>query len=226
MPNRIVRSLIQAGPELLFLLFGRKIFLRMTNFWHAILSPYLYSKLLSVCMWWLFGWSLRNLDAGELPIFTQHMYGYTSVKMIVHWFQVMRVGRLQLFDDTTALLYPGHMVSLIPISQIKTPIAVYYGGRDTISDPSYILERCQSAIVQVTNIPEYEHLDFMWARDVDEKVTFRLLSLLKHLRPKPHAKRTPKEEEVQNFTHVMSNNGYNSVTNTPLSISSFQNGKL
>ena len=61
------------------------------------------------------------------------LYSYSSVKSVVHWFQVMRTGgHLRMFDDGAP---SAHRVpSLYDITTMELPIAVFAGGRDTVID--------------------------------------------------------------------------------------------
>lgn len=202
MPNVLVQSLCRASPELLFLLFGKQIFLRSAIFWRSILSCTAYARLLDYCMWWLFGWSCAKLSAVEKPWLYSHLFSYTSTKMIVHWFQVMRSSRFQMYDDTTALLNPGHIPPSLPIEQVSCPIAVFLGGRDTLCDADYTLGKCAERIVEVHRIGEYEHLDFIWADDVQEQITPRLLELLSRLQARPKVEKARRPSSSQNTSRL------------------------
>lgn len=165
------------------MLFGKKIFLSITNFWRTVLSREAYVKLLDCFMHWLFNWDVSKIHARDKPTLYSHLYSYTSTKMIVHWFQIMRSGRFQMYDDAMAFLTPNHIPPSMPITQVSVPIAVFVGGKDTLCDAGYMLERCKS-VVEVFDIPDYEHLDFIWSEDVNEQVTPRLLELLSRLKPR------------------------------------------
>lgn len=63
---------------------------------------------------------------------------------------------------------------------ITAPVGLYYGGNDLMTDMNYINERV-SGIVSTTFVEEYDHLDFVWSKDVRSKVWFPLLDdLEKH----------------------------------------------
>lgn len=167
-PNQLVQNLIHTSPSLLFLLFGRREFLSVTDFWREVLSPAAYVRLLDFAMWWLLGWRNENIDPSDKTVLYPHLYSYTSTKMIVHWFQVMRRSRFQMFDEDSGLGGVGHIPPSIPIAQIRTPIILFSGGADTLADENYIMERCHSNILEHHHIPHYGHLDFLWARDLKE----------------------------------------------------------
>lgn len=49
-----------------------------------------------------------------------------------------------------------------PIGQISCPMAIFYGGIDYLTDIPWLL-RVVPKETQVFSIPDYEHLDTMWA---------------------------------------------------------------
>jgi len=49
-----------------------------------------------------------------------------------------------------------------PISRIKAPMAVFYGGRDELPDFEWLLKQMpENAIIH--KIDKYEHMDLIWA---------------------------------------------------------------
>ncbi|CAG8728421.1 19776_t:CDS:2, partial [Cetraspora pellucida] len=59
--------------------------------------------------------------------------------------------------------------SVKSVVQITTPIAIFYGGCDSLLDITMLLEQIPKPVI-VREIPEYEHLDFIWASDINHKV--------------------------------------------------------
>jgi lysosomal acid lipase/cholesteryl ester hydrolase len=72
----------------------------------------------------------------------------------------------------------GHITPAFPLNQIKTPIAIFIGLKDTLPDLKYTLENCKKPLL-VKTVEDYEHLDFIWASDLDEVVIPDVLDLLK-----------------------------------------------
>ncbi len=48
----------------------------------------------------LFGWDMANIEPADKPLLYSHIYSYSSVKSVVHWFQLMRSKRFQVYDDS------------------------------------------------------------------------------------------------------------------------------
>lgn len=105
-----------------------------------------------------------------------HLYSFTSTKSIVHWFQIIRTKSFQMYDDevqaplsSLSSISKYTKVAKFPTRNIRTPIALVYGGKDSLVDIDVMLKELPAHTV-ATEIQHYEHLDFLWARDVDALV--------------------------------------------------------
>lgn len=188
--NKFITSLIRLNPSLLYLLFGRRIFLSSTLFWKSAMPRKVFGQFLGAWMHWLFGWTLENIAEEDKGQLFSRLYTFTSVKMLVHWFQVIQAGRFQMFEEclgpgTVSGRGSGHPAPRVPLDQIRTPLALIVGGRDTLCDEEYLVERVSLRIVGAERLPDYEHLDFIWADDVPKRITRPILALLANLRPRP-----------------------------------------
>jgi lysosomal acid lipase/cholesteryl ester hydrolase len=104
-----------------------------------------------------------------------HLYSFTSTKSVVHWFQIIRNKNFQFFDDE--IHAPFSIVASerfykpvkYPTRNIKTPIVLLYGDSDSLVDINVMLEGLPRGTV-AKPIATYEHLDFLWASDVDCQV--------------------------------------------------------
>ena len=109
------------------------------------------------------------------------LYSYSSVKSISHWFQMARTGRFQMFDDSANANIsrrPGHVPLAYPLKQIKAPVVLFSGQRDTLADHKYTRSRLGDSLHEDIVIPEYEHLDFLMSRDVDTVLFPKILQVL------------------------------------------------
>ncbi|KAI8801748.1 Alpha/Beta hydrolase protein, partial [Cladochytrium replicatum] len=176
--NKFINSLISAHPEVIYLLFGRKVLLSSTHFWSSILSPRTYAAVIDACMWFLFGWTSQCID--HKNIVYRHLYSYTSVKTVVHWFQIMRVKRFQMYDENPTMIAnasTGHVVPRYPTEHIQTPVALFYGGKDTLPDTQYIIRNSPTPVFCL-QVLEYEHLSFIWGTHQTKLLFPPLLGLL------------------------------------------------
>ena len=173
--NGVVDALVKASPQVLFLLFGRRSILSSATMWQSILYPPLFTKVIDVGLSFLFGWKTQNISTSQKLAAYPHLYSFTSTKSVVHWFQIIRTKSFQMYDDDVSppmlLSSSGKYtkVAKYPTRNIKTPIVLVYGGSDSLVDITVMLRELprQTAAIE---IPHYEHLDFLWARDVDTQV--------------------------------------------------------
>lgn len=88
-----------------------------------------------------------------------------------------------MFDDevsTPLSLSSGskyYKVAKFPTRNIRTPIVLVYGGSDSLVDIDVMLRELPRHTV-VRGVGKYEHLDFLWASDVDEMVFPHVLEAL------------------------------------------------
>ncbi|KAI0010860.1 alpha/beta-hydrolase [Xylariaceae sp. FL0662B] len=173
--NGIVDALVKASPQVLFLLFGRRSILSSATMWQSILYPPIFIQCIDMGLSFLFGWKTKNISVSQKLAAYPHLYSFTSTKSVVHWFQIIRNKSFQMYDDdvqnplaiNTSSKYTK--VAKYPTRNIRTPIVLLYGGSDSLVDIKVMLRELPSRTV-ATEIPHYEHLDFLWARDVDSQV--------------------------------------------------------
>jgi lysosomal acid lipase/cholesteryl ester hydrolase len=179
----IVSSLVKTNPEILFLLFGRRAILGSTTMWSALLYPAIFAWFIDKSLSFLFNWQMRNILPHQKLAAYPHLYSFTSTKSVVHWFQIIRNGTFQMFDDevsTPLSLSQGskyYKVAKFPTRNIRTPIVLIYGGSDSLVDIELMLKELPRHTV-VREIKKYEHLDLLWASDVDQLVFPHVLEAL------------------------------------------------
>ncbi|KAI1803762.1 alpha/beta-hydrolase [Daldinia bambusicola] len=190
--NGIVDALIKASPQVLFLLFGRRSILSSATMWQSILYPPLFMKVIDMGLSFLFGWKTKNISVSQKLAAYPHLYSFTSTKSVVHWFQIIRNQSFQMYDDdvqtplsiNTSSKYTK--VAKYPTRNIKTPIVLVYGGSDSLVDIEVMMRELPNRTV-ATEIPHYEHLDFLWARDVDIQVFQHVFDALENFKGAEHS---------------------------------------
>lgn len=191
--NGIVDALIKASPQVLYLLFGRRSILASATMWQSILYPPLFCKTIDMGLSFLFGWHAQNMSTSQKLAAYPHLYSFTSTKSVVHWFQIIRTASFQMYDDDVqAPLSIGSVskytkVAKFPTRNIKTPIVLVYGGSDSLVDINVMLRELPPHTV-ATEIPHYEHLDFLWAREVDTLVFPHVFDALESFATADHTK--------------------------------------
>ena len=173
--NGIVDALVKTSPDVLFLAFGRKSILSSATMWQGILYPPIFVRLIDMSLSFLFNWSGRNITPHQKLAAYPHLYSFTSTKSVVHWFQIIRNKSFQMFDDDAASRFSigasdrYYKVAKFPTRNIKTPIVLVYGGSDSLVDINIMLKELPKHTT-AQEIKHYEHLDFLWAEEVDELV--------------------------------------------------------
>lgn len=191
--NGVVDSLMKVSPSVLFLLFGRRSILSSATMWETILYPPLFCRVLDMSLGFLFNWQTQNISASQKLAAYPHLYSFTSTKSVVHWFQIIRNKCFQMYDDdvhqplgvSTTTRYSK--VAKYPTRNIRTPVVLVYGGSDSLVDIKAMLKELPPQTV-ATEIPHYEHLDFLWARDVDTQVFQHVFDALDSFTDAEHTK--------------------------------------
>jgi lysosomal acid lipase/cholesteryl ester hydrolase len=179
----IVASLCKSNPEVLYLAFGRRAIMSSATMWQALLYPAIFTWFIDKSLDFLFGWRTRNITAHQKLAAYPHLYSFTSTKCVVHWFQIIRNGTFQMYDDEVATpLAVGnsskyYKVAKFPTRNIKTPIVLVYGGSDSLVDINLMMKELPKHTV-AKKIQKYEHLDLLWASDVDQLVFPHVLEAL------------------------------------------------
>jgi len=191
----IVASLCKSNPEVLFLAFGRRAILGSSTMWQALLYPAIFVWFIDKSLNFLFSWKTQNIAPHQKLAAYPHLYSFTSTKSVVHWFQIIRNGKFQMYDDevTTPLAVGNgskyYKVAKFPTRNIKTPIVLVYGGSDSLVDIKLMLKELPKHTV-AKEIKKYEHLDLLWASDVDKLVFPHVLEALENYAVPEKTKRT------------------------------------
>ncbi|KAG0351923.1 cholesterol esterase [Gamsiella multidivaricata] len=168
--NGLVNSIVKAAPNVIYLLLGRKTPLNAALFWQALLHPTTYATIIDMAVKFLFGWNCRSISPVQKSVSYQHLYSFTSVRVLVMYDDVQ--PRVPYLSSTR-----GHCPHPFPTNQITVPMAIFYGGDDTLVDVKALLSDLPD-LVGIWEIPNYEHLDFLWADGLDKQVYPHILQLL------------------------------------------------
>lgn len=95
-------SLVTAFPAVVSMLFGRKaMFAKVLNI-KNILTPHMFSNLVSRAMFFLFKWRCDNITQTRKPALYQHIFSPSSVLCVLHWFQIMEANVLTNYKYSQA----------------------------------------------------------------------------------------------------------------------------
>ncbi|GLB37377.1 putative partial alpha/beta-hydrolase lipase region [Lyophyllum shimeji] len=185
----VVDGLMKASPTLVFLFFGRKAILSSATMWQSIVYPPIFANIIDRSLRFLFNWHSRNISPLQKVAAYAHLYSFASVKSVVHWFQIMRNGAFQMYDDDVIspvirTSVSSYRPARFPTRNIVTPIVLMYGDTDSLVDIDLMLKQLPLHTV-AHPLHGYEHLDVLWGRDVDKDVIPYVLEHLRHYRENP-----------------------------------------
>ncbi|KAJ8521181.1 hypothetical protein ONZ45_g2118 [Pleurotus djamor] len=178
----IVDSLMKASPTLIFLFFGRKAIMSSAGMWQSILYPPIFASVIDVSLGWLFEWRSQNISTPQKIAAYAHLYSFASVKSVVHWFQIMRNGAFQMYDDDVAMMtrtsVSSYRPARFPTKNIVTPIVLLYGDSDSLVDIDVMTKQLPKHTV-ARPLASYEHLDILWGKNVHKDVIPEVLGALR-----------------------------------------------
>ncbi|KAK2459481.1 hypothetical protein APHAL10511_008515 [Amanita phalloides] len=154
-----LHGLTTLSPAFAFRIFGRKSFFPPINIFQSTLHPFTFSRAMDAAILWLFGFRSANISVQQKVAAYAHLYSSTSVKVIVHWFQIMR--------HATFCRYDGRK---FPTKSIETPIVLVYGDYDGLLDIDAMLSELPAINIVARRLSGYEHLDILWGNKVDVDV--------------------------------------------------------
>ncbi|KZT04749.1 triacylglycerol lipase [Laetiporus sulphureus 93-53] len=177
----IVDGLMKASPTLLYLIFGRKAILTSVPAWQSLLYPPVFDAIITTSLRVLFSWRSERLSPLQKLAAYPHLYSYCSVKSIVHWFQIMRNAKFQMYDDDVQVVArvatrkhrPSGVTSYaparFPTRNIVTPIVLIYGDADSLVDIDAMMRELPGHTT-ARKLSGYEHLDILWGEEIDRDV--------------------------------------------------------
>ncbi|CAF2083871.1 unnamed protein product [Rotaria magnacalcarata] len=137
----------------------------------------------------LYGPEKKNLNETRVPVYAAHEPAGTSVKNMIHFAQGVQTNTFQAYDygspEKNQLHYNQTTPPAYAIRPMKVPTAIFSGGEDWVADPddvSFILDNVQSLVYQKF-IPDYNHIDFIWAMDANQFVYADLLNVMEKYHP-------------------------------------------
>lgn len=180
--NRIVDTLAKSSPTLMYLFFGRNIILPSAVIWQKTIHPKLFNFFIDFGNRILFNWKALNITQKQKMAAYSKLYSTTSVKSIVHWFQILRAQKFQMFeeqDDMFNSLTRPYKIPRFPTkTNIKTPILLIYGGVDSLVDINVMRNNLPLTNVFDIKVDLHEHLDLIWGKDTDTLVIAKVLRFI------------------------------------------------
>lgn len=173
--SKFLDIFLKASPHVVFLLFSRKILMPSVLFWKRIMYPPLFDTSIDISNYLLFNWRSENIEKIQKLSSYAHLYLATSVKTVVHWFQIISSKNFQMYHDSKdSAIYPMSY----PLKTIRIPIHLIYGTIDSLVDIDVMKRQLPEKYTTTQPVANHEHLDNLWGADIGEKVFRYVLEYL------------------------------------------------
>lgn len=202
--NWLIDSIVHLQPRVFYLLFGHKILMKSILLWQQIVYPPMFVHLIDFPNQILFDWHARNIAPLQKLVSYNHLYTTTSVKCVVHWFQIIRANRFQMYQDSHSFVpfeYPistmmnvrkvlliyGTSDSLVDINVILNQLPEFdrvIADKTTVDRSPEPVEKDDMKVggtqseLRIHGVKDHEHLDLIWGRDVDHYTIQNVLNFL------------------------------------------------
>eukprot|EP00106_Octopus_bimaculoides_P014318 XP_014781760.1 PREDICTED: gastric triacylglycerol lipase-like [Octopus bimaculoides] len=116
----------------------------------------------------------RNMNSSRIPVYLTHSPAGTSTQNMAHF--------AQYGTKADNLLHYGHPTPpAYNVSKLQIPVALYSGGRDSLADPKDVSLLAKLLKTNVTHvvIPQWAHLEFVWATDGWDTMYKQMIELLR-----------------------------------------------
>jgi len=146
----------------------------------------------SNAMFLITGFNAEQFDPALLPVILGHVPASTASKQIIHYGQLIKSGMLFLpgkfkhYDHgilSNKNIYGSYKPPLYDLSKITAPVHLYYSENDWLANVKDV-EKLYSELGNPSGKTliadkKFNHVDYMWAKDVKKLVYDQIISLMK-----------------------------------------------
>jgi pimeloyl-ACP methyl ester carboxylesterase len=133
----------------------------------------------------LAGYDPGQTNKTELPVILAHTPTTSSTKTLIHFLQAIHSGKFRKYDYggfRNKFIYGQWSPPKYDLSKVKVPVALYHASNDMLVDTKDVARLAGDlpnllGSYQV-NLTEFNHIDFLFAIDVDVLVNKPLLNLM------------------------------------------------
>ncbi|XP_060097266.1 lysosomal acid lipase/cholesteryl ester hydrolase-like [Heteronotia binoei] len=144
-----------------------------------------YAVIDRLCLFSIFlsyGFNEKNLNVSQADSYLGIYPDFTSVKTVSHWGQIARSNKFKYFNygSKNKAVYNTTTPPFYRIEDMTVPTAVWSGGKDIAinkTDTELLLHR-MSHLVFYKNIPDWEHMDYIFGLDAPVRLYPDILALL------------------------------------------------
>ncbi|KAF8881622.1 triacylglycerol lipase [Infundibulicybe gibba] len=177
-----LNALVNYSPALIFKFFGRKSMLSSVAMWQSVLPQPILRRVIDTSLVYLFNYRSHNITPEQKVAAYAHIYCFSSVKAVVHWFQIMRNSAFHMYDQEDVVSRVARSAGTshleqFPTRDIVTPMVLLYGDRDILVDMDVITGQLPQNFLP-TKLDNYEHLDILWGENVHIDVIPKVLEAI------------------------------------------------
>nr|XP_056705245.1 putative lysosomal acid lipase/cholesteryl ester hydrolase [Euleptes europaea] len=138
-----------------------------------------------LCLFFIFlsfGFNEENLNVSRADTYIGLFPDFTSVKTVSHWGQIARSKEFKCFDygSRNTNIYNMTTPPFYRIEDMTVKTAVWSGGKDIVinkTDTDLLIHRIPH-LVFYKDIPDWQHMDFIWGLDTPVRLYPDILALL------------------------------------------------
>lgn len=123
-----------------------------------------------------------HMDIKRMPMMARNDVGGTSSRNIAHWQQLARTGKVESFAIDEAERVP-YDVSKLAVNLRSTELLLFRGTTDKCvveEDFAKLVPLLPAEqIADIVIVDDYDHLDYMWAKEVETTINQKLLDFIK-----------------------------------------------
>ena len=130
------------------------------------------------------GFDPAQLNATRLPVYIGHSPAGTSVQNIKHFIQMVKSGLPQMFnfgsEEENRKHYGQDVPPIYDISKATVPTVLFSGQKDLLADEAdveWLVEKLPNVLLH-KEIPDWDHMDFVWGMDAATLVYNDILSMI------------------------------------------------
>jgi len=191
----LLKIFAEIDLDTFFLIFGNHDFLPDASLLQK-LAPDLCGDIDWICsdiLGWVAG-KTNHLNKTRLQVYVSETPAGTSVKNIAHWGQCVRSNTFQMYDYGCGILtcenmkiYGQRTPPRYNLSLLQLPISLFYGGDDTLADPTDVLQLIRDIpkkwLYNAKFTKTYAHLDYTWGVDANKNVYYDVVKQISKFNP-------------------------------------------
>ncbi|CAL8120119.1 unnamed protein product [Orchesella dallaii] len=134
------------------------------------------------------GFDRAQLNETMLPVIVAHTPAGTSSHTVIHFLQLMKSGKFRQFDfgkRHNKKRYGSEQPPEYDLKKVTTKVALFYGQNDWLAVPKDVLELSKAlpnvVVTYKVKLEAFNHLDFLYAVDINKLLYNDLLKLLKEI---------------------------------------------